>query len=66
VHLSTVNIYKFWKKEILIQPPGEPREQRLGDVGPKKIELHKFHTRQNEWKGQYTLEWKNVVFGYFI
>ena len=28
-------------KEILIQPPGEPREQHLGDVRPKKLELHK-------------------------
>ena len=34
-----VNIYKFCK--ILIQPPGEPREQHLGDVRPKKFELHK-------------------------
>ena len=26
-----VFIYKFWKKEILIQPPEEPQEQqRLG------------------------------------
>jgi len=31
---------KFNKKEILIQPPGEPREQHLGDVRPKKFELH--------------------------
>ena len=29
------------KKEILIQPPGEPREQHQGDVQPKKFELHK-------------------------
>ena len=36
-----VNISKFCKKEILIQPPGEPREQHLGDVRPKKFELHK-------------------------
>jgi len=33
-----VNIYKFHKKkEILIQPPGEPREQHLGDVRQKKV-----------------------------
>ena len=41
VNLPKVNIYKFPKKEILIQPPGEPREQHLGDVRPKKFELHK-------------------------
>ena len=29
-----VNIYKFCKKEVLIQPPGDPREQQLGDVRP--------------------------------
>ena len=29
------------KKEILIQPPGEPQEQHLGDVRPKNFELHK-------------------------
>ena len=33
-----VNIYKFCKKEILIQPPGEPREHHLGDVRQKKFE----------------------------
>ena len=32
-----VIIYKFPKKEILTQPPGEP----LGDVRSKKFELHK-------------------------
>ena len=32
-----VNIYKYCKKEILIQPPGEPREQHQGDVRPKKV-----------------------------
>ena len=36
-----VNIYKFHDKDILIQPPGEPREQHLGDVRQKKFELHK-------------------------
>ena len=36
-----VIIYEFPKKEILTQPPGEPREQHLGDVRPKKFELHK-------------------------
>ena len=36
-----VDIYKFTKKGILIQPPGKPREQHLGDVRPKKFRLHK-------------------------
>ena len=36
-----VNIYKFCKKEVMIQPPGEPREQHQGDVRPKKFELQK-------------------------
>ena len=30
-----VNLNKFCKREILIQPPGEPREQYLGDVRHK-------------------------------
>ena len=29
------------KKKIFNQLPGEPREQHLGDVRPKKFELHK-------------------------
>ena len=33
-----VKTYKFFKVEILIQPPGEPREQHLGDVRPKEFE----------------------------
>ena len=32
VNFSMVNIYKFCKNEILIQTPGEPREQRF--LGP--------------------------------
>ena len=36
-----INIYKFCKQEMLIQPPEEPREQHLGDVLEKKLELHK-------------------------
>jgi hypothetical protein len=35
VSLPIVNLYKFCKREILIQPPGEPREQHLGDVRQK-------------------------------
>ena len=52
-----VNIYKFCKKKlILIQPPGEPREQHLGDVRPKKFhKLHKILWKTNDRKGQYTL-----------
>ena len=37
VNLPMVNIYKFHKKEILNQTPGEPREQDLGDVRQKKV-----------------------------
>ena len=29
-----VIIYKFYKNEILIQPPGEPREYHPGEVRP--------------------------------
>ena len=50
-----VNIYKFCKIEILIQPPGEPREQHLGDVRPKSSSYTKFHKRQNDRKGRYTM-----------
>ena len=32
VNLPMVNIYKFYKTRILIQLPGEPREQYLSDV----------------------------------
>ena len=61
MNLPMVNIYKFCKKEILIQPPGEPRKQHLSDVRPKKFELHKIKRRQNYWKGRYTLAhfWEN-------
>ena len=74
-----VNIYKFCKKEILIQQSGEPREQHLGDVRPKKFELHKFH-KKKKMTGRVDILWcifeknskklkmksqerKNVVFG---
>ena len=36
-----VFIYKFWKQEILIQPPEEPLEHHLGEGRQKKLELHK-------------------------
>ena len=32
VNLPLVYIYKFRKKETKIQPPGEPREHRLGEA----------------------------------
>ena len=32
VNLPMVKINKFQKKEIWIQPPGEPQEQHLGDI----------------------------------
>ena len=50
-----VNIYKFHKKGILIQPPGESREQHLGDVRQKKFELHKISLKTKYWKGRYIL-----------
>ena len=37
VNLPMVNIYKFYKKVFLIQLPGEPREQHLGDIRQKKV-----------------------------
>jgi hypothetical protein len=42
VNLPMVNIYKFYKKKILIQPPGEPREQHIGDVRQKRLSCTKF------------------------
>ena len=48
-----VNIYKFCKKEILIQPLEEPREQHLGDFRPKKFELHK-----NKMSGRVDIFWR--------
>ena len=53
--LPMVNLNKFCKREILIQPPGEPREQHLGDVRPKSSSYTKFHKRQNDRKGRYTM-----------
>ena len=45
--------YKFHKKEILNKPPGEPREQHLGDT--KSLSYTKFHKRRKYWKGRYIL-----------
>ena len=39
----------------MIQPPGEPREQRLGEVYQKSSSYTKFHKRQNYRNGRYTL-----------
>jgi len=39
VNLSLVSIYKFDKKEIKIQPPGEPRKQHLGEVRQGMLNL---------------------------
>ena len=50
--LPLLNIYKFCKEEIFdLTTPGEPREQQLGEVRTKKVELKKFHKTQNYWKG---------------
>ena len=58
-----VNLNKFCKREILIQPPGEPREQPLGDVRPKSSSYTKFHKRQNDRKGRNWKKVKNEVTG---
>ena len=50
-----VIIYKFCKKEIFIQLTGEPREHHIGEVRPKKFDISKFHKRQNDRRGRYTL-----------
>ena len=44
-----VHIYKFCKKIFLIQPPGERREQHLGEVRPKKFELHEISLLNILW-----------------
>ena len=42
VNLSMVFISKFCKTEIQIQPPGEPREQHLGEnrQGTSKLQFN--------------------------
>ena len=52
-----VNIYKFHKDKTLIQTPGEPREQHLGDVRPEKFELHK--TSLKKIIGRVDILWRN-------
>ena len=52
-----VFIYRFCKKESLIQPPGEPREYPLGKGRQEKFELHKISQIQNYRNGQYTLSY---------
>ena len=51
-----VNIYKFCKKDFLIQPPGEPREQHLGDVWNKKLEQHKIV--KDRTTGRVNIRWR--------
>ena len=61
-NLTIVIIYKFCKKRNFIQPPGEPKEQHLGEVRSNKFVLQKFHKRQNYRKGRHTLTahlWEN-------
>ena len=38
-NLPLVFIYKFYKKEIQIQPPREPREQHLGEIRQETLKL---------------------------
>ena len=53
MNLPMVIIYKLHKKESSIQPPGEPREQHLGDVRQNKVwAIQKIIKRQNDWKSQ--------------
>ena len=53
MNLPMVFIYKFCTKEIEVQPPGEPREQHLGEVRQKSSSYTKFHERQNGRKDRY-------------
>ena len=44
-NLTIVIIYKFCKKRNFIQPPGEPKEQHLGEVRSNKFVLQKIHKK---------------------
>ena len=57
-----VNTYKFCKKEILIQPPGEPREQQDEMTGRVDILWRIFEKIAKKLKMK-SQERKNVVFG---
>ena len=52
-------IYKFCKKDILIQPPGEPREHHIGEARPENFVLHK---RQYDRKGHFCAKCKKVKY----
>ena len=39
-------IYVQVLQNLLIQPAGEPREKQLGDVWPKKFDLHKIKKKK--------------------
>ena len=39
MNLPVIFIYKFCKKANLIQPPGEPREQQLGEFQERTLKL---------------------------
>ena len=56
--------------QILIQPPGEPWEDHLGEVRPKKFELSTQYFKkdkivQNSAKTlkMKSQDWKHIVFG---
>ena len=53
-----VNIYNFCKQEILIQPPGGPREQHL-DVRPQKFELGTQNFIKDEMTGRVDILGRN-------
>ena len=53
--LPMVFIYKFFFN--LIQPPGKPREQNLGEVQQKSLSYTKFHIRQKDRKSWYSLSY---------
>ena len=46
MNLPLVFINKFYQKETQIQPPGEPREQHLGEVRQGTLKL-KFNIMQS-------------------
>ena len=61
MNLPMVNIYKFHKKEMLIQPPGEPQVSRWHSDKKKFESCTKLHKRRNDWKGQYTKKWQKSL-----
>ena len=52
------NMNKFHKKEILLQPPGEPREQHLrSDVQQKKVRATENFIK-DEMTGRVYIYWR--------